>query len=238
MTQLVKFQLADKEVEAWCIFKFRKNLKSEDQDIRKGSHFNIEFPKDLKNKIIESKNFGSIKEEITNFLSNQNHSIDQEKLLKIEEEWRKVEDVFFREVKEISEHSIDFNEIICYIICSVCGHYEMGTNKVYVPSNMGPKSLAAVCAEEILHLHYWIIFKEIFGKRFNSQDQWKISEVIPDYFLIENSAFKGFGWYKWQRNQSYPWLAEIRKVLDPLWQNRKSFRDFLIESHKALNCLP
>jgi hypothetical protein len=106
--------------------------------------------------------------------------------------------------------------------------------------------ISFILAEEILHLTYYDLWKKIFNKKWNLKkiiDElwytnnwkiWKMGEMIPEYLLVENSKFRVFGWDKIDRIKAYPWIKEFRKISDPLWKNKKDFRDFVIRIHDVL----
>ncbi len=106
-----------------------------------------------------------------------------------------------------------------------------------------------ILAEEILHLVYWQVWKDIYKKNISNIDEifsigkgkwscWHIAEIIPEYLLVENSIFKKFGWKKQKRYLYYTWIPELRKILNPIWENKKDFRGFIIKTHEKLNCTP
>lgn len=239
----VKFKLANLNKEAERAYEFKETLKQK-FELRSGSHFNITLSEELKNKILRANSFEDIKNELINFLKTKKPEFDENKLKEINQAWKEVEKTYFIEVEKITGKKFDFEEYICYLIFSVCGHYEEGSNRIYVDIILSPKAIAAICAEELLHLHYWKIIEDLFKIRMKKfygkfdMKPWQISEVIPEYILVENPTFFKFKWNNWNRKNSYSWITDLRKILDPIWRNRKDFNDFLIKAHKELNCLP
>ncbi len=238
----LEFKIATKLEEAKRIYAFKEAFKSSFA-LRKGSHLYILMPSLLKKKIINSNSFLDVKRELVSYLR-KNPKKTKINLDEIKEAWKDVSGTFFREVTRLTNRKFDHSKYKCFLIFSLCGHYKEGTNKIYVESHLSPKAISAICSEELLHLHYWKIIKDLFKKRRNEltdkfyMKPWQISEVIPEYVLIDNKAFKEFGWNKWDRSRGYPWIPKIRKTLDPIWKKRKSFDEFVINAHKRLKCLP
>ena len=241
------FKIANADVEAERIYDFRESLKS-DFELRKQSYFDIEIPQELKNKIIESTNLEEVKNELTNFINEitktGEFTLKKEKLESINAKWKEVEKLCFNEVEKLTQRKFDYKIYKAYLIFSLCGHYKEGTNEIYIDRKWQPNVIAAICGEELLHLHYWKIINKLFKvermefcRRFDMRP-WQISEVIPEYVLFSNAAFKKFGWSKFDRSRGYPWIPGVRKILDKLWKNKKDFKDFVIKAHKKMGCLP
>ncbi len=240
----VDFRVASLEKEAERIYNFKESLK-EKFELRRESHFNIKIPAELKKRLINSKKFSDIKTDLIEYLIKVKPKNSEYQQEKVEKAWRKVEKIFFKEIERLTGHKFEYKKYICYLIFSTCGHYEEGTNRVYVNSiKVKPGCAAATCAEEILHLHYWRIIEKLFKvkmeKFFGSYNMkpWQISETMPEYLLQENPTFFKFRWNLFDRTKGYRWIPSIRKKLDILWRKRKSFDDFLLESHKVIGCMP
>ncbi|MEK6875215.1 MAG: hypothetical protein AABX30_00870 [Nanoarchaeota archaeon] len=65
-----------------------------------------------------------------------------------------------------------------------------------------------------------------------NQEIWKISEVIPEFILTDN-RFNKFGWRK-DLHKNYPFIEKVKQKLNPYWENKKDFKDFMIKIHKGL----
>lgn len=234
----LNFQKISLEQEATLIFDRRNVLSAEDK-LRTNSIIRVALPASLISKIKSASNFDEIKDELVEFLKGvePKDTVTDEDIQKV---WTKYARLFFSELTKITEGKLAFGEYACLLCFSVAGHYVEGTNKFYSSSDMRPQKIIEVAMEELLHLHYWSIVKKVLNIKdvstFNRETNrmpWKISEVIPDYILVENPAFKSAGLFaKTNRSKGYPWIPEIRKIIDPLWKKRKSFEDFILIAHK------
>lgn len=147
---------------------------------------------------------------------------------------------FFERIKNILGCEFYYEEFIGNATDISAGSY-CDDNQFVVGIREDLDISSFVIAEEILHIIYWKYWKDIFGKEIehpwliereskNGLSTWKISETIPEYFF----DFKnGSG-----REKSYPWIGEVKKILDPLWEKKKDFREFLIEAHKLCGFKP
>jgi|SRR3989344_1564534 len=236
----VKFKIASLETEAQRVFDFREFLIKK-FDLKTNSVWKVPFTEEIKKQIINANSFNDVKKDLTVHLKN---FVTKTKvnLLELKKEWDKFNNYFFESLRKITEQDFKFDEYECNIIFSHVGHYREGTNQVFVNSENSIRVMVGVCAEEILHLHYWSIMKELFRInvsefiRKNNMVPWKISEIMPDYFLVENADLKKFGYFdKWDRSKGYIWIPEMRRRLDKIWNKRSDFKSFLIESHKECN---
>jgi len=103
-----------------------------------------------------------------------------------------------------------------------------------------------IVAEEIMHIYYWNFIEkelkwkikdpwEVKGRKWRA---WHIAELVPEYVLIEDKELKEYWLDKIDRSIGYPWIPELRKISDPIWNNKKSIKDFLIKLHRKCGCIP
>ena len=250
----VKFKIADKEKIAEFIFDLRNCLDINNLSQRNYSPcIYIKFKKEFAESMINSHELdNSLKEKI---ISNIKISKEESRKMALFTEqikgyWDKeISDIFFSNVKETIGKDFIEKEYICYITNKVVGSY-FNKSEITIDYNekMSSKKGAFILAEEIVHLIYWNLWKEIYQKDISDIDNifsikgdkyscWHIAEIIPEYILVDNPSFNSFGWNKRKRYLGYPWIIELRKILDPLWENKKSFMDFVINAHKQLNII-
>lgn len=193
----------------------------------------IELPKDLIDKIVNNE-IGAVKEDIIKSIEKKHNISKLEKIKKeLEKIWNPLNNLFFDNLKKITGFEFPFNEVVVYITDIVRGMYTP-ENKVFI--NPMKNRTSYVIAEELFHLHYWHIFREVVKDveipwRLNKKI-WEISEVIPE-FVLTDDLFKPFGWGK-DLHRNYPFIEKWKKRLLPVWKNKKDFEDFMIKVHKYL----
>ncbi len=236
---MIKFKIASFEDEAKFIFWLRGSLKNM-EGVRNNPCIFLNLDNKFLDEIINSKKINKeiIKKIIEEAKRQSNEEIEKKlnlKLKKIKREWKKIEKEYFLILKNLT--GIEIKNIICYITRFTIGSY-FYPNKIAVnyKSDVG----AYVIAEEIFHLYYWKICEKLFkiklsmnpfdikGKKWNA---WHVSEVMPEYFLINNKKLKIFN--KIDRIISYPWLVEIKKDIGEIKSD--NFKDFIIKVHKRLH---
>jgi len=221
----VKFKVPSYEYLAITIYYLIKGTKKNYRNV-----IFIELPKELINKIIVSK-LETVKEEIIKNIKEE-HNIPKLEAVKKEIEgiWNPLNDLFFENLKKITGFDFPSDNVVVYISEIIRGMYTQ-KNEVFInPMN---NRTSYVTAEEIFHLHYWNIFRQLIK---NVEIPWKlkkkiweISEVIPE-FVLTDDKFKSFGWGK-NLHRNYLFIEQWKKKLLPIWKNKKDFKDFMIKVH-------
>jgi len=251
----VTFKIANEEE----VMKFL--LEFSEEEIKNEKFISLPLDKEMREKIskkkLSEKDKKNLKEQIRDFMAK---NMPEMKLLleKVEVFWNKeASSEFFKEIEIITGKRVD-EDFICYMTNIFPGMY-FDKYLVTIPYYKKYKEISQeevlsevsfILAEEIFHLIYYDIWKGVFNKNWSLQEivdrlwykndwiLWKIGEIAPQYILIENPVFKKFGWNKINRIKSYPWIIELKKISDPIWENKKNFADFIVKIHKAYNCLP
>jgi len=196
----------------------------------------MKIPKQLVNDIIK-KNFEEIKEQLIKEVKGAH---DIEKLEKFKKElenyWNPLNNLFFDSLKKITGFDFKYKEYIVYVSSIRRGSYSP-TNEIFTNPKNSVRVSGYITAEELFHLHYWHIFRQLIKDveipwRL-SKKIWEISEVIPE-FVLTDDLFKPFGWRK-DLHRNYPFIEKWKKRLLPIWQNKKDFKDFMIKIHKMKN---
>lgn len=209
------------------------NVKDLKKNYRKVIYMKI--PKQLVNDIIK-KNFEEIKGQL---IKEVKEAHDIEKLEKFKKElenyWNPLNNLFFDSLKKITGFDFKYKEYIVYISSIRRGSYSP-TNEVFTNPKNSVRFSGYITAEELLHLHYWDIFKKLI-KNVDlpwrlSKEIWEISETIPEFILTDES-FEKFGWGKYL-NRKYPFLKWWKKKINPFWKNKRNFKDFMIRVHGKL----
>jgi len=242
MTKII-FKQLKREKFAEFIFDMKECFSAEDLH-REGSCFYFDIPKDIVKEILDSERLtDKLKEKIITLVKD-NKQIDKKIVESMQKFWdENVNDLFFQEMERIMPQCSN-SEYICHITDKMVGSYFEKGGEVVVDwvKEKDMEYHTSIVAEEILHLIYWKFWKQLFGKdisldeRFNIGEGyingWSISEAIPDYLLIRNPKFEKFKWNNIDRAKGYKWLINVGKKLDPLWKNKKDFKDFIIKSHE------
>ena len=144
--------------------------------------------------------------------------------------WNPLNNLFFDNLRKITGFDLKYQEYTAKITRIIRGSY--GTrNNVYTNPKSKVKTSGFVVAEELLHLHYWDIFRrKIMDVKMPwkiSKNIWEISEVVPE-FVLTDDLFEQFYWGK-DLNRSYSFIKELKEKLNPLWESKKDFEDFMIE---------
>jgi len=240
--QLPKFRFKYATVleEAERIFAFRERLSSSNNSTK--NCYNLALPKELIKKLASSNSFKETKDLILVFVRKNIPAGNPTELQKASEFFNEVSETYIKELCLLTDNELSFKEYECIVIRAVIGHYIENSNKVYTNISFGYKPCVAICCEEILHLHYWQTLKKLFKldksiliSKYGIMP-WKISEIIPEYILVNNPKLEQFGFNKWNRALSYPWIIDMKKTADKIWRQRKNFKDFLINIHKQFNC--
>ena len=258
MSPYVEFRLAKEEDIIRFILELSYTLERERlKDRNYEPCIYVPIPKEIRNEILTTKN---LKEDSKNKLKRIiKRLIDMDRnemkifLDQIEKYWiNNCESFYFEEIKKIIGKKFQ-NHLIVYITNAITGAY-FKDNKITLTyyKKMKRKELmsyaSSTIGEEILHLIYWDIWKEVFNKNLEFEDilriegkrwsTWHISEIIPDYILIQNKNFRRFGWNKIDRTKTYKWIGDFKKIADPLWEKRRNLKDFILSIHKTCGCLP
>lgn len=239
----VMFKQLNPEKFAEFIFDMKECISADELN-RRDSCFSFDIPKELAKEIISSKQLtDGLKEKII-FLIKNIKQIDKETIRRIQDFWnKKVNNIFFQEMEKYMPRC-SASEYICYVTNKMVGSYFERDNEIVMKfkSDKDKSWLASVVAEEVLHLIYWKFWKKLFNKNMSLDERfdignddvngWSISEIIPNYLLIENDSFKSLRWFDIDRSKGYKWIIELKEKLDPLWKEKKDFSDFIIKAHK------
>jgi|TARA_Y100000310_G_scaffold223427_1_gene225271 uncharacterized protein YggL (DUF469 family) len=238
----VVFKQLNPEKFAELIFDMKECLSADELN-REDSCFSFDIPEELVKEIILTEYLtDELKEKII-FSIKDFKLIDEIKIEKIQKFWdENVNNIFFREMERFMP-GCSVSEYTCYITDKMIGSYFERNSEVVMKfmENKDEAWLSSVVAEEILHLIYWKFWRNLFDKNLTLNERfdigndeingWSISEIIPDYLLIENKIFEQLSWSNIDRSKGYVWIKDLREKLDPLWSNKESFSDFVIKAH-------
>ena len=228
MVPKVKLQVANPEFLSRRIFSLIKNI-----DIENANKYVFNISISLAKNIQKAKEYKEVKETIISFILNKQEPELIQKTKTLQDVWNKQNERYFLHLKNVLETDFELDTFYGYTTNIMVGNY--GDKKDFIVRITDDLKISVyIIMEEVLHLVYWSIWDELFDKKIRNSKLymkdnekgisiWKISEIIPEYvFKLDPSS----------RSKSYPWIPELRKILDPLWQKKKSFKDFIIKAHK------
>jgi len=236
------FKQLNSEKFAELIFDMKECLSTKELN-REDSCFSFNIPDELAKELISSEYLtDELKRKIFEVIKDFK-PIEKVIIEKIQKFWdENVNDLFFQEM-EYFMPGCSVSEYTCYVTDKMVGSYFEKNNEVVLKfiKHKDESWLSSVVAEEILHLIYWKFWKNLFNKNMSLDERfdigggevngWSISEIIPDYLLIENKNFEQLGWDSIDRSKGYKWITDLRKKLDPLWLKKKDFSDFVVKAH-------
>ncbi len=227
----VKFKIPNSERLSKSVYSIIKHLKKEYRN-----NIFVELPKELIEEIISGE-FEAVKQRLDEELDKKNNLKKLEKFkARIENYWKPLNNLFFEHLEKITGFKPESKEYVAYPTEIIRGMYTL-KNEVFINPSRTIEREGYILAEELLHIHYWEVFKKTVKNtkipwRINKA-VWEISETIPE-FILTDDLFKQFGWGK-NLDRSYPFIKERKEELQPIWDSKKSFKDFMIKSHEKLN---
>ncbi len=224
------FNIANHKKSAKIIFDFKESVEEE---IKRGkpftswSPFLLKIPEEIFNLIISKKYLaGNLKNELIKLVRKKRTNLKPKKHF-LEAKWDKIDNVFWKRVSEITGFQWKHRKYSCFVNDVTVGHYLVPNEIRISEHNVYP------IAEELFHLHYWDIFKEVFNSKekypFTNEKSWLLSEIIVEYVLLEDPILSKF----WKVKRNYDFIEKNRRILNPIWKNRKDFPSFLKKAHKA-----
>jgi transcription initiation factor TFIIIB Brf1 subunit/transcription initiation factor TFIIB len=165
----------------------------------------------------------------------KNESLLEESKSKIESRWADVNNKFFFG----TEDTMDFKWLIlnhrCYLTLSTkYGFHNSIKNHIIIQQSLG-KISNYVIAHELFHIIYRNYVTRFFKEKFTEEDK-QLSKIIVTFMLLGNDLIKScfpdmkfsFDIYHKQEHK------DLAKKLWPLWEKRTSFKEFMINSYKAI----
>jgi AraC-like DNA-binding protein len=152
---------------------------------------------------------------------------------KLQTKWDNINDEFFKIIKEITESDWKYKSYFCYVQHAVVGNYHpLNGNEIFVSTKDSRlKDKLQEIAEELIHQHYWDIWRKTFiNIRFpwRNLKRWILSEIIAELILSETELQQLFG----EVREKFYFLPQEKIIqIKQLWMERKSFKDFLIKAH-------
>lgn len=229
MEQKVIIKAGNPELIAERIFGMMKRI-----DINDCHKFVYGLPLTLAEETKNAENFEDIREKLTRFVEKSCDKSLSEKTNKLKEMWAEKEDKYFNLIRKTFGYECPYDKFFGYTNNVLVGSYGDKNDFVIRMEEDWNVPFYSIM-EEIFHIIYWDFWRKVFKnndtqpwllkKSENAEfSAWEISEVIPEYVF----DFKGNS----GREKFYTWLPRAKKILNNLWNNKKSFADFLIKAHR------
>ncbi len=242
----IKFEIAKPEqIAEWIFHEFKNAIIGNVQGVDANLIF-IEFPEEIKEKIrTNSQLTEELKKELFDeIIKTTPKNLDILKY-KLEEKWEQDGEKIIEEIERLTEQKFYQKEITCFInnvVCSCCLKKDIVLGFKNVPDKIEKIDdfVLMIIGEELLHLHYETLLHkmpELANKQFNQFKEWQVSEVLPEFILLENENLDYLDKNPKKNNSEkfYPWLSDVKEKIKPIWDERDSFRDFVLKVYKDYN---
>lgn len=165
----------------------------------------------------------------------KNESLLVEARSRIESRWNEVNNRFFFGTEDIMDFKWLILDYRCYLTLSTkYGFHNSIKNYIIIQQSLG-KISNYVIAHEFFHIIYRNYVTRFFKEKYTKEDK-ELSRIIVTFVLLAddkiNTCFPNmkfsFDIYHKQVHK------DLAKKLWPLWENRKSYKEFMINSYKAV----
>jgi len=170
----------------------------------------------------------------------KNKNLISKKIKDYQKSWDKINDVFFREIENITGKKWKYKiyEVVLSPINK--GISSLGGNKVIRSAFEDPEEQKRITAHEILMSHLWNIFFELYpeSRKDENHSFWALNEITttailglePKINFLWTKSTKGFDQYL----KNYPQLKILKEKLKKEYLNKISFEDYI---KKALDLI-
>lgn len=154
--------------------------------------------------------------------------------------WDEINNEFFRTVEEITGYPWKYKRYYCVISPFRRGISSWGGNKIVRIWSENPYLMRKITAHELLISHIFTIFERDFKReKLTNKEKWAISEISAFAICgLEEKMLKFWPWIsekaKYPLNHNYPELYNLQRKLKPVYQRRKTFKEFLAQGVKLL----
>lgn len=244
----IKFEIAEPEkIAEWIFYEFKDAIINNPPGIL-GQIIFLDIQESIKKQIIrEDFLTENLRLEIVNEIKK---TMPTDELIKLKEKiikrWEKDGEKIIGEIEKITEQKFYQDEITCFITNAICSSHVsnniiLGFKDVPKDTLDIPDFILLIIGEELLHVHYIDILHhmpELASKNFDEYKEWQVSEVLPEFILLENEdlSYLEEGPIK-NRYLYYPWISEVKEKIRSFWINRKSFKDFVLKVYSSYNSL-
>jgi len=154
--------------------------------------------------------------------------------------WGEINDEFFKTVEKITGFPWKHKIYYCVLSPFYRGISSWGGNKIIRTWRENPYSMRKITAHELLISHIFTIFEKDFkNENLTNKEKWALAEISAWAICgLERKMLKFWPWIleeeKYPLNHNYPELYNLQKRLKPIYQKKKSFKEFLEKSIKII----
>ncbi len=150
---------------------------------------------------------------------------------RLEKDWLEINNKFFFEIEELMNFKWPEYNIDCYLsLCAKYGFHNSSKNFIIIQHSL-EKIGNYVIAHELYHIIYRHYVNRFFKEKYTDIDD-KMIKIIAVFVLLDQlRCFPGMSFSMKIFQDEY---QQIASQLLPLWKQRDSFKDFMINSYKTL----
>lgn len=150
---------------------------------------------------------------------------------KLDSDWQKISNKFFFETEKLMNFEWPDYDIDCYLsLCSKYGFHNTSKNLIVIQYSL-EKIGNYVIAHELYHLIYRHYVNRFFKEKYTDIDN-KIIKIIAVFVLLD--YLDSFPEMKLSMEIFQDEYKRLALLLFPLWKQKNSFKDFMINSYKTL----
>jgi len=157
-----------------------------------------------------------------------------------QESWDEINKEFFETGEEITGFHWKHKIYFCVLSPFHWGISNWGGNKIIRTWRENPYSMRKITAHELLISHIFTIFERDFKtENLTDKQKWALAEISAWAITgLEKKMLKFWPWIsekeKYPLDHNYPELYRLQKKLKPIYENKKSFKEFLQKAIKII----
>jgi hypothetical protein len=149
----------------------------------------------------------------------------------LESDWMKINNLFFFEIEKLMNFKWDSYVIDVYLsLCAKYGFHNSSKNYIIIQHSL-EKIGNYVIAHELFHLIYRHYVSRFFKENYTDIDN-KMIKIIAVFVLLD--YLKCFPEMKLSMEIFQDEYKQIASRLFPIWKQKTSFKEFMINSYKTL----
>lgn len=147
--------------------------------------------------------------------------------------WGEINDRFFGATAKITEYPWKYKKYYCVLSLFHRGISNWGGNKIARIWSENPYTMRKITAHELLISHVFTIFERDFKEdKLTARKKWALAEISAFAICgLEKDMLLFWPWIgeqeKYPLNHNYPEIYALQKRLKPLYEQKKTFKDFL-----------
>jgi len=187
----------------------------------------------LKKMLFQEKNFKKILQQIVNKKYRLLKPYLEKTKILYQKSWNEINSPFFKTTISITNHPWKYKCYFCIVSPFLRGISSWGGNKIIRTWKENPYTMRKITAHELLISHIFDILNTNFQKKkLNSKQKWALAEISAFAICgLEKKMLKFWPWLlekeKYPLDHTYSELYKLQIKLKPIYQKKKSFKEFL-----------